>query len=218
MIGKHFLTGRSMKYKKFAATALLAVAATGVTAGTSYAAPAEAPPAAQDQNATVPAVTGEDQGVNYTLELAEQGKSLVTTVSGGAFRLDTENKAVTLTNAEGAVVTSIPLVVTAANRSVEIAAEIDADNSRLTLTPQATPVAGAPSQAEFIGAQQWFMAELQRASLGALVGGLIGAAVGILFFGVGILPGAVLGAIIGLAVAGGPSLLNAGLAYFSGQP
>ncbi|MBF6454310.1 hypothetical protein [Nocardia cyriacigeorgica] len=207
-----------MKYKKFAATALLAVAATGVSAGTSYAAPSPTPPAAQDQSTAVPTVTGEDQGVDYTLELAEAGKSLVTTVTGGAFSLDTDDKTVTLKNADGAVVTTIPLTATAKGQPVEIAASVDADGSKLTLTPQVTPTAVAPSQAEFISAQGWFMAELQRASLGALVGGLIGAAVGILFFGVGILPGAVLGAIIGLAVAGGPELLNAGLAYFSGQP
>lgn len=207
-----------MKYKKFAAIALLTAAATGATAGTSYAAPVEAPPATQDQNAAVPAVTGNDQGVDYTLELAEKGRSLVTTVSGGAFGLDAENKSVTLTNADGAVVTNIPLVVNAADKPVELAAEIGADDSSLTLTPQVAPTSDAPSQAEFISAQQWFMAELQHASLGALVGGLIGGAIGILFLGVGIIPGTALGAIIGLAVAGGPELLNAGTAYFSGQP
>lgn len=207
-----------MKYKKFAAIALLTAAATGATAGTSYAAPVEAPSATQDQNAAVPAVTGHDQGVDYTLELAEKGRSLVTTVSGGAFGIDAENKAVTLTNADGAVVTNIPLVVESADKPVELAAEIGADNSSLTLTPEVAPTADAPAHAEFISAQQWFMDELQRASSGAFVGALIGGAIGILFLGVGIIPGTALGAIIGLAVAGGPGLLNAGTAYFSGQP
>lgn len=205
-----------MRYKKFAATALLAIAATGVSAGTVHAAPAPAP--GQEQGAAVPEVTGSDQGVDYTLALAEAGRSVVTTVTGGAFSLASDKKSVVLTNAAGAEVTSIPLTVEAAGKPVEIAAEIDADSGRLTLTPQVGPIAGAPAQAEFIGAQQWFMNELQRASLGALVGGLIGAAIGLVFFGVGVIPGAVLGAVIGLAVAGGPSLLNAGIAYFSGQP
>ncbi|MFI7002150.1 hypothetical protein [Nocardia sp. NPDC050175] len=206
-----------MKYKKFAATALLAIAATGISAGTAYAAPVPAPPAAQDQ-AAAPTVKGQDQGISYALQLADAGKSVVTNVTGGAFSLATDKQSVTLTNAAGETVTTIPLTQTAKGEQVAIAATIADDAKQLTLTPQVAPTANAPVAAEFIGAQDWFFAELQRSSLGALVGGLIGAAVGILFFGVGILPGAVLGAIIGLAVAGGPSLLNAGIAYFSGQP
>ncbi|GAA5052773.1 hypothetical protein [Nocardia callitridis] len=207
-----------MKYKKFAATAILAAAATGITAGTAYAEPVPAPPVAQQQSGAAQSVTGEDQGVEYALALADEGKSVVTSVTGGAFSLASDNQSVSLKNAEGATVTTIPLTATAKGQQVPIAANISEDGTRVTLTPELAPTAAAPSTAEFIGAQDWFFAELQRASLGAAVGGLIGAAVGILFFGVGILPGAVLGAIIGLAVAGGPELLNAGIAYFSGQP
>ncbi|WP_338761856.1 hypothetical protein V7968_34295 [Nocardia vulneris] len=207
-----------MKYKKFAATAFLAIAATGVSAGTVYAAPSPVPPATQDQATTAPTVTGKDQGIDYALTLADAGKSLVTSVTGGAFTLAADKQSVTLQNAAGETVTSIPLTATAKGQQVEIAAAIADDAKQLTLTPQVQPSANAPVAAEFIGAQEWFFAELQRASLGALVGGLIGAAVGFLFFAVGIVPGAVLGALIGLAVAGGPSLLNAGIAYFSGQP
>ncbi|MFI9404973.1 DUF6861 domain-containing protein [Nocardia sp. NPDC052316] len=205
-----------MKYKKFAATALLAIAATGITAGTAYAAPV--PPAVQDQTTAAQPVKGTDQGVSYALQLADAGKSVVTSVTGGAFSLAADKQSVTLTNAAGEAVTTIPLTATAKGEQVEIAAAIADDAKQLTLTPKVAPSANAPVAAEFIGAQEWFFAELQRASLGAAVGGLIGAAIGFLFFGVGILPGAVLGALIGLAVAGGPSLLNAGIAYFSGQP
>ncbi|MEU7629690.1 hypothetical protein AB0C34_06840 [Nocardia sp. NPDC049220] len=207
-----------MRYKKFAATALMAVAATGVTAGTAYAAPTPAAPAAQDQAATSPTVTGTDQGVGYLLQIADTGKSLVTSVTGGAFSLDSDQQSVSLKNSTGDTVTTIPLTATAKGQPVQIAANIADEGKQLTLTPQVAPTANAPVAAEFVGAQEWFFAELQRASLGAAVGGLIGAAIGILFFGVGILPGAVLGALVGLAVAGGPSLLNAGIAYFSGQP
>ncbi|WP_069162559.1 hypothetical protein [Nocardia altamirensis] len=207
-----------MKYKKFAATALLAVAATGVTAGTAYAGPAPVPPAVQDQAPAVTTVKGQDHGVEYALAIADAGKSLVTSVTGGAFSLDADKQSVTLKNVAGETVTTIPLTATAKGQPVQIAAVIADDAKQLTLTPQVAPAANAPAAAEFIGAQEWFFAELQRASLGAVVGGLIGAAVGLLFFGVGLIPGVVLGALIGLAVAGGPSLLNAGIAYFSGQP
>ncbi|MFD4401430.1 hypothetical protein ACFWPH_01575 [Nocardia sp. NPDC058499] len=207
-----------MKYKRFAATAIMAAAATGIAAGTGYAAPAPAAPAVEQQANAVPEVTGHDGGVDYTLALAEAGKSLVTTVSGGAFSLDAANNAVVLTNAAGERLTSIPLSRQTGGQVVAVAATIDEDSSRLTLTPQATPVAGAPAQAQFIGAQQWFMNELQDASLGAAVGAAIGAGIGFLFLGIGLLPGAIIGAGIGLAVAGGPPLLDSAMAYFSGQP
>ncbi|WP_435592398.1 hypothetical protein [Nocardia sp. bgisy118] len=201
-----------MKYKKFAATALLAVAATGVTAGTTYAAPADAP-AAQEQAAL--SAQGVDHGVGYTAALADAGKSIVTTVTGGAFSLDADGKAVTLKNDAGEVVTSIPLAAREASNgaAVEIAAALDATGQTLTLTPKADVVA-----VQDVSAQEWFFAELQRASLGAAVGAVIGGLIGLLGLVVGVIPGAIIGGVIGLLVAGGPSLLNAGMAYFSGQP
>lgn len=163
-----------MKYKKFAATALLAIAATGVSAGTAYAAPSPAAPATQHQ-AAAPTVTGRDQGVDYALTLADAGKSVVTSVTGGAFTLAADKQSVSLRNAAGETVTTIALTATAKGQQVRIAAAIADDAKRLTLTPKVEPSANAPVAAEFIGA------------------------------------------LIGLAVAGGPSLLNAGIAYFSGQ-
>ncbi|MFR9750000.1 hypothetical protein ACL02S_03070 [Nocardia sp. 004] len=205
-----------MRYKKLAATALLAVAATGVTAGTGYAAPA--PPVTQDRTVIASKITGSENGVDYVLELADTGKSVVAGVTGGAFRVDADRQSVIMTNSAGEVLTTIPLTMTAGGQQVRVAAEITDADTRLMLTPQLTPTADAPSTAEFVGAQEWFFAELQRASLGALVGGLIGGLIGLVFFVIGVVPGAALGALIGLAVAGGPSLLNAGIAYFSGQP
>ncbi|MBF6209965.1 hypothetical protein IU433_03585 [Nocardia puris] len=201
-----------MKYKKFAATAVLAIAATGVAAGTAYAGPG-VPPAAEQQ-ATL-AAQGTDQGVNYTATLADAGRSIVTTVTGGAFSLDADSTAVTLTNAAGEVVTRIPLgaVDAATGAPVEFGAAIADEGRSLTLTPKAGAIA-----TQDISSQQWFFAELQRASLGAAVGAVIGGLIGLFGFVVGVIPGAALGAVIGLLVAGGPSLLNSGLAYFSGQP
>ncbi|MFC8045997.1 hypothetical protein [Nocardia sp. NPDC057353] len=200
-----------MKYSKFAATALLAAAATGIASGTSYAAPVPAP--AEQQQATSPSVQGQDKGIDYAVALADAGKSIVTTVTGGAFSLDADGQAVTLTNAAGEVVTSIPLSGKAQGQEVAIGAAVAADGSSLTLTP----VAGSVGGIKDISSQDWFFAELQRASLGAAVGAVIGALLGLIGI-VTIIPGAVIGGVIGLLVAGGPSLLNAGAAYFSGQP
>ncbi|MFD0363078.1 hypothetical protein ACFQZZ_16665 [Nocardia sp. GCM10030253] len=197
-----------MKYKKFAATSLLAIAATGIAAGTSYAAPSAPAPAVQSQT-TSPTVTGEDQNVNYAVQIVD--KTIVTTLTGGAFSLDADKRYVTVKNEAGTVVTSIPLEAKVADGEIiPIAATIDPVAQRLTLTPEVKPTASAPSAAEIGASQDWFFAELQRASLGAL----IGAVIGFFFFGIG-LP---VGALIGLLIAGGPSLINAGIAYFSGQP
>jgi hypothetical protein len=196
-----------MKYKKFAATALMAVAATGIAAGTSGAAPSVPAPAVQNQAA--PAVQGEDHGVAYAVQMVD--KSIVAAVTGGAFSLDADQKYVNVKNTEGVVVTSIPLRAQVKDQLIPIAATIDASGQKLTLTPDVQPTAGAVSAtAEAISSQDWFFSELQRASLGAVIGGIIG----FFFFGIG-LP---VGALIGLLIAGGPSLINAGIAYFSGQP
>ncbi|WP_280438320.1 hypothetical protein [Nocardia carnea] len=139
-----------MKYKQFAATAIMAAAATGIAAGTGYAAPVPAAPAVEQQANAALEVTGHDRGADYTLALAEAGKSLVTTVSGGAFGLDAANRAVVLRNAAGERLTSIPLSQQTGGQLIA-ATTVDEDSSRLTVTPQATPVAGAPAQAQFIG-------------------------------------------------------------------
>ncbi|MGW4366553.1 hypothetical protein ACWEKT_12995 [Nocardia takedensis] len=196
-----------MKYKKFAATALMAAAATGIAAGTSGAAPAAPAPAVQNQAA--PAVQGVDQGVNYAVQLVD--KSIVAAVTGGAFSLDADKKSVNVRNEAGEVVTSIPLQAQVGDQLISIAATIDPTAQQLTLTPDAKPGANeVAAKAQAIGSQEWFFSELQRASLGAVIGGIIG----FFFFGIG-LP---VGALIGLLIAGGPNLINAGIAYFSGQP
>ncbi|MFE3543188.1 hypothetical protein ACFXK0_09470 [Nocardia sp. NPDC059177] len=197
-----------MKYSKFTAPALLAIAATGIAAAPAAAAPAAPAPAVQEQAA--PSVQGTDRGVTYRTELVEAGKSVVTTVTGGAFALSADAASVTLTNAAGEVVAQVPLAGTVDGAATEIAATLEADGTRLTLTPKAVA-------AKDISSQQWFMNELQRASTGGLVGAAIGALLGAIGV-VTIIPGAIIGGVIGLLVAGGPSLVDAGSAYFSGQP
>ncbi|MEU0544768.1 hypothetical protein ABZ319_33320 [Nocardia sp. NPDC005978] len=194
-----------MKYTKFATTAMIAIAATGIAAGTSYAAPgAQAPAAAQVTPAA--ASQGTQDGVDYSVRLAETGNTVVTQVTGGAFQLAADGKAVTLKNDAGQVVAQLPLVGAAGAEQIALTAVIDEQGQRLSLTaPAASDVS-----VRFIGSQERFFAELQRASLGALIGAIIGA----FFFGIG-LP---FGALIGLLIAGGPSLIDAGLAYFGGQP
>lgn len=200
-----------MKYKQFAATALLAVAAMGVATGTSYADPAT-PPAATEEAPL--AAEGAEKGVDYSAVIADAGRSIVTTVTGGAFTLDADGSAVTLKNDAGEEVTRIPLTARQATdgTEVQLVAAVDESGSKLTLTPQGEAIA-----VQDVSAQQWFFAELQRASLGAAVGAVIGGLIGLFGFVVGVIPGAAIGAVIGLLVAGGPALLDSGSAYLSGQ-
>ncbi|GGK37257.1 hypothetical protein [Nocardia camponoti] len=201
-----------MKYSKFTAPALLAIAATGIAAAPAFAEPAPAPSVSAPA-APAPGVRGVDHGVNYTTALADAGKSVVTTVTGGAFTLDTDKATATLRNADGAVVASVPLTASLGNQQVPIAAAVSADGTQLTLTPTA-----GESKLKDISSQEWFMAELQRASTGGITGALIGAFIGVFGLIVGIVPGAIVGGVIGLLVAGGQPLIDSGSAYFSGQP
>lgn len=195
-----------MKYKKFAVTALMAVAATGIAAGTGYAAPAADPAPAVVQVAPASQAQGQDHGVDYSVKLADTGNTVITQVTGGAFSLDADGKAVTLKAQDGQVVAQLPLTGKAGTQEIALTAAIDNDGKQLSLTsPKAEDVS-----VKFIGSQEWFFSELQHAALG----GVIGAIVGAFFFGIG-LP---FGAIIGLLIAGGQPLIDSGSAYFSGQP
>ncbi|WP_067686509.1 hypothetical protein [Nocardia jejuensis] len=193
------------QYSKVAATAFLAVAATGIAAGTGYAVPVEPAPAVQDQK-PLNQVQGAQQGVDYTVKLAEVGNGIITQVTGGQFGLDAAGKNVVLTNEAGVVVTKVALAGEISGKPVELRADVANDGRQLTLTP----VTDTLITAKEIGSQEWFFSELQHAALGGVIGAIIGA----FFFGVG-LP---FGALIGLLIAGGQPLIDSGSAYFQGQP
>ncbi|WP_067709359.1 hypothetical protein [Nocardia yamanashiensis] len=184
-----------MIYKKFVATAFLAVAATTVAAGTSTAAPAAVEQAQSAQ--------GQAQGVDYTLKSSESGKELLAEVTGGAFSMDAEGKVVTLKNGAGAVVAEFPLAGPSGVQAVS--ARIENDGQQLALSP-----AVAPSEAKDISAgSDWFWRELQRSAVGGIVGAILGA----FLFGIGAFPGA----LIGLLVVGGQPLVDSGSAALRGE-
>lgn len=191
-----------MKYTKFVATAFVAAAATGIAAGTGYAAPADPAPAVQQ---AAPTVQGTDHGVDYTVAVSN-ANDIVTQVTGGQFSLDATGKTVLLKNQAGDVVTQVPLAGALAGKQYGLTAAIDNDGSKLTLTSVSAPL----SSAQDIDSQGWFFSELQHAALGGVIGGILGA----FLFGIGAIPGA----IIGLLIAGGQPLIDSGSAYFSGQP
>lgn len=201
-----------MRLKKLTATAVLAIGATGITAGTAYAQPAQIAPA-QTQNQSAASVHGVDHGVGYTTEFTPDRSGVATTLDAGSFVLSRDSESVRVLARDGAVMAELPLAVQMGDRRVSLNPVIDHARNTLTLTP----VGLAKGELKDIGSQQWFFNELQRASLGGIVGAVIGFVVG-LFFVVGFLPGAVIGGIIGLLVAGGQPLIDSGIAYFSGRP
>ena len=200
----------------------MTIAAMGITAGTSYAAPAES---AQDE-------------INY--EVKAEGNSVVTVIDAGAFQVSGDGKSVELQDADGNAVVSLPLAVQLGDLQLPFEREISEDGKTLTLTPvtdpsKATPVApedrvargltpvslklaDVASPEENLKAQQNFSSQL---GIATAVGGLSGTIIGALVGGLGFLGGPVglasvplgagIGGVIGTIVVGGPTLVIAGI-------
>ncbi len=208
-----------MKLRKLAAVATMTIAAMGITAGTSYAAPA-----APDE-------------INY--ESHVDGQSVVTVIDAGAFQVSGDGQSVELQDNAGNTVVSLPLAVQLGDIQLPFAREISEDGKTLTLTPstdlsQATPVApedkvvpgitpvalkvtDVASPDENLKAQQNFASQLGIATaVGGLTGTIIGCVIGgIAGAGVFSLPacaaGAGIGGVVGTIAAGGPTLIIAGI-------
>ncbi|MFD6855920.1 ammonium transporter [Rhodococcus sp. NPDC060090] len=207
-----------MKLRKLAAVATMTIAAMGITAGTSYAAPA-----APDE-------------INY--ESKVDGQSVVTVIDAGAFQVSGDGQSVELQDDAGNTVVSLPLAIQLGDIQLPFEREISEDGKTLTLTPstdlsQATPVAPedkvAPgltpvalkvtdvaSPDENLKAQQNFASQLGIATaVGGLTGTIIGCIVGSVatlpILAVGCVPGAAVGGVLGTIVAGGPTLVIAGV-------
>ncbi|MDV2474268.1 ammonium transporter [Rhodococcus zopfii] len=214
-----------MKLRKLAAVATMTIAAMGITAGTSYAAPAEA---AQDE-------------INY--EVKAEGNSVVTVIDAGAFQVSGDGKSVELQDGEGNAVVSLPLAIQLGDIQMPFEREISEDGKTLTLTPvtdpaKATPVApedkvargitpvslklsDVASPEENLKAQQNFTSQVGMATaVGAITGAIIGCVVGaVVGIPAAVVPGIIggcaaggaAGATIGTFIAGGPTAVVAGI-------
>ncbi|MFD6896665.1 ammonium transporter [Rhodococcus sp. NPDC060086] len=207
-----------MKLRKLAAVATMTIAAMGITAGTSYAAPA-----APDE-------------INY--ESKVDGQSVVTVIDAGAFQVSGDGQSVELQDDAGNTVVSLPLAIQLGDIQLPFEREISEDGKTLTLTPstdltQATPVApedkvvpgitpvalkvtDVASPDENLKAQQNFASQLGIATaVGGLTGTVIGCIVGSVatlpLLAVGCVPGAAVGGVLGTIAAGGPTLVIAGV-------
>ncbi|WP_280495232.1 hypothetical protein [Nocardia asiatica] len=175
-----------MNIKKYVATAVLAIGAMAVTAGTAHGSPAPAPAA---QTAPVLTDQGIDHGIGYRSVLGSDAR-LVTTVADGRFSLT--GGTVTLADENGAPVASIPLAHQIGEQKIALVPVVADEGRRLELTNSAVPTGADISYA---GDQY----RLQRAGQAAGIGALIGALIGVPLL-IGIIPGAIFGALLGAAV------------------
>ncbi|MFI9408830.1 hypothetical protein [Nocardia gamkensis] len=169
-----------MKFRELVATTLLTIAATGVTAATAYG----------QAEIYDPVVSGNESGVSYTTSVAPDRTSAVVTLDSGTFARTPGGIAVL--GPDGSVVTTVPTtMVSMFGQQVEVAPDIDAAGTTLTLSPvgAAVPEPGAP---QFVG-------DAGSTLGGVAIGCAIGALVGLVFFIVGVFPGCVVGGLIGAA-------------------
>lgn len=197
-----------MRRIRLAATAVCALVAVGVGAGTVAAEPVSSPGHTID-SATL--VHGNEHGIGYTLRYTE-GESVRTTLDGGVFRV--VEAGVVIEDEAGTVVTTLPLVFPARDRLVTLEPIVEADGKSLTLRAIDEPFPGQDTRS----AQERWHAEAERAAFGALIGAGIGLAIGLFGGIIGIPLFTAVGAAIGFFVVGGQPLIDAGLAYFGGQP
>lgn len=207
-----------MKIRNAVITSLLAITATGIAAGTAHADPA---PATDIEAIT--AFQGSDHGVGFDAQLTPDRDAVTATIDKGRFTLSSARDVLSVADEKGVVFTTMPLAFDVAGRHITLEPAVEPDGRALTLRPAGV----APGElrdvaAEYISSQERWDAEVQRASFGALIGGAIGFLIGGMIFGVLLFPfwfAAIgIGAGIGFLAAGNQPLIDAGIAYFSGQP
>lgn len=202
--------------KKIVITALLALTATTVAAGTAQANPVAA-------TESLPVFHGSDHGTGFIAQLSPDHHDITATIDKGQFTLAAAHDVLSVTDDKGTVFATVPLEFEVAGRHIALEPVIEQQGRALTLRPTGV----APGElhdvaAEYISNQERWDAETQRASFGALIGGAIGFLIGGMIFGVLLFPFWLatigIGAGIGFLATGGQPLIDAGIAYFTGQP
>ena len=202
-----------MKLSKLVVTSALVAAAMGLASGTAYAqAPTEQAPG----------------NTNYTVDLED--RTIVTTIDAGVFKVADDGKTVDVLDAADKTLVTLPLSFNLGGLNFPYEQNVDDNGKTLRLIPNldftkasassrsigATTVA---SPEENFAAQENFQSQLGLATaIGGFTGTAIGAVVG--FISGGAITPAVLatiptfaavGGIIGTIIAGGPTLVVAGI-------
>ncbi|MFC3964448.1 ammonium transporter [Nocardia jiangsuensis] len=159
--------------------------------------------------------------VGYEVKMVD-GK-VVTGLTNGTFAVTGE--AVEIKDATGAVLVTLPLTFRQDAKEYPLPHAVSADSRVLELTPVKNEAAARPVQAlpvaspmENMRAQNAFLGHFGIATaIGGFIGTALGALVGLLGFAGGpagiatVTAGAAIGGLIGTIVAGGPTLIVAGM-------
>ncbi|NUS94558.1 MAG: hypothetical protein HOQ36_19485 [Nocardia sp.] len=202
-----------MKFGTFAATALLSVAAVGISAGVVHAEPAAPAPEIKSE--------GVDQGVAYETSVDQKTQKITTEVQDGRFELTPDGAKAVLKGVSGAVVAEVPLQYEISGSEMAVAHEISADGTTLELTPTVT--AENIGEMRPVSSMARLTTELQEnvagVAVGAVLGGLLGALVGLGFLSIITGPiGLVVGAVAGGYITGGQPFLDSVMAVLRGEP
>ncbi|MGK8522672.1 hypothetical protein ACRS6B_14415 [Nocardia asteroides] len=176
--------GLPMIIKKLVATALLAIASTGIAMATAHGEGTLA-------NLTM---NGVDGPISYTTTLAADHRSAVVDLASGRFEVTPD--VVNVIADDGAVVGTIPTTLRMeTGQNFSVTPSLDPSGRTLTMTP----AGGTPAPAAVAPEVQGLMhdALLGGALIGAAIGCAIGIAIGIWFFVVGAVVGCAVGAAIG---------------------
>ncbi|MQY17818.1 hypothetical protein [Nocardia macrotermitis] len=208
-----------MKFGKFAATALLAVATVGIAAGTADASPSipHSPAVAKQTTAS-----GVDHGVAYHATLSDLSHKMTTVVDKGRFVVAANGTEVDLKNTDGTALAKVPLAFHINGGTVHLAQQISADGRQLVLTPKA-PTAKEIGEMHSVGSMNRLMAEINKNIVGVVIGGVLGGLIGAVlgFFFLSWLTGPIgllVGAIGGGYAMGGQPFMDAVTAVLSGKP
>ena len=204
-----------MNLRRLVATSAIAVASLAVWTGTAYAEPTTTAPAE------------ENSSINWASRVEAGG--VITTVDAGLFRASDDDKSVVLEDNEGNEVLSLPLSFNLNGVEFPYGVEYTDEGRTVKLIPNlAAPIGLEPaaleqnvaSPAENLKAEQAFQSQLALASAvggltGTIIGAVAGAVLGLPLLGAGSvitipIAGAA-GGFIGTLVAGGPTLVVAGL-------
>ncbi|MEV0355327.1 hypothetical protein AB0H71_04600 [Nocardia sp. NPDC050697] len=194
-----------MKLGKTTAAVFLTASAMTITAATAQAEPAG--------SATT---SGIDHGIGYRIAVSPLDGAVTATLENGRFDL-AENGALMLETAEGAAVLEVPRQLAADGRSITVAQHIAADGRTLTLTPPPAAVAEAKAIGSYDRLVEQINKNMPGVVGGAIVGGLLGACL-FLIWGVSIPLGVLIGGAVGGSIMGGPEFTDAVQAFVTGQP
>ncbi|WP_280329701.1 ammonium transporter [Nocardia wallacei] len=198
-----------MKLRKFTAAALPVVVGVAVGAGTVHASPAT-------------------PDVRYETTLV--GNTVQTTLHGGFFEVSSDERTVDVKSADGNTLVTLPLSIRQDGLEYPLPHAVRSEGRVLELTTVKNAAAARPAPVTPVASLMENQLAMQsfgsQFGIATAVGGFIGTALGALaglVFGLAVLPlepatiltGAAIGGIIGTVVAGGPTLIIAGIDLLS---